>query len=264
MPSSFQSAVRKALTAQADPLVKENYQRYFKNAVTLIGVRSPEIKIVFREVFPLLAQCTPEQCVEQAFLLLGSEYLEEKQIGVSVLSRIEKKLTEQFVRRVEPVFDRSVTDWATCDALSGRVLRYILRRDDAARKRVVGWSKADYLWRQRASAVAFVNEARHGNYNGDIVYICRNIVNNQERFVQLGMGWVLRELSLADQKLALVFLAAHYPKISREGLRYAIEKMPAALQKRILAEHAEACSAKGGVHSVKGRKPVRPSVRGGS
>jgi 3-methyladenine DNA glycosylase AlkD len=240
VPSSFQTTVRKALKENSNPKVRENFQRYFKNAVKLVGVRSPDVKKVFRETFPLLATRPLEEIVEQAFLLLGSEYLEEKQIGISVLSRIEKKLSSDFIALLEPVFDQSVYDWATCDTLSGRVLRYIIRRDDEARKRIVGWSKANYLWRQRSSAVAFVNEARHGQYNDDILSICRSIVDNRERFVQLGMGWVLRELSLADRDLALGFLAAHYPKISREGLRYAIEKMPPALQKRVLAEHSNA------------------------
>ena len=240
MPSSFQSAIRKALRANADPEVRENFQRYFKHVVKLVGVRSPEAKKVFRECFPLLAGSSVDSMIEQAFSLLASEYLEEKQIGVSVLARIEKKLPADFVPRLEPVFDRSVYDWATCDTLSGRVLRYVLRRDDAARNRIIGWSKADYFWRQRSSAVTFVNEARHGKFNDDILCVCRNIVDNPERFVQLGMGWAIRELSLADQQLALDFLSAHYPKISREGLRYAIEKMPAPLQKRVLAEHTKA------------------------
>ena len=65
-------------------------------------------------------------------------------------------------------------------------------------------------------------------------------MKNDERFVQLGLGWVLRELYLADRDLVLSFLAAHYGELSREGLRYAIEKMPAELQMRLLAEHAAA------------------------
>jgi 3-methyladenine DNA glycosylase AlkD len=240
MVSSFQSSVRKSLRGYADPVVKQGSQRYFKNAVKHVGVRAAEVRKVFRDHFRSLAAEPVKPIIEQAFALLGSEYLEEKQIGVLVLSRIEKKLPADFVEQLEPVFDRCVYDWATCDTLSGRVLRYRVKRDRAALERVVGWSQADYLWRQRASAVSFVNEARHGKYNDEIVRICQNIVDNDERFVQLGMGWVIRELSLADQKLALDFLAAHYQKISREGLRYAIEKMPAPLKKRVLAEHARA------------------------
>jgi hypothetical protein len=44
-------------------------------------------------------------------------------------------------------------------------------------------------------------------------------------FVQLGTGWVLRELSRADLEGVIEFIKEHYEKFSREGLRYAIEKM---------------------------------------
>jgi 3-methyladenine DNA glycosylase AlkD len=244
MPSSFQITVRRALKADADPKVQEGFQRYFKNVVSLIGVRSAGVRKVFKETYPLVAKSPPDAVIEHAFSLLASEYLEEKQIGIMLLSRIEKKLPSDFIQKLEPVFDECVYDWATCDVLSGRVLRLIMRRDDVVRRRIVSWSNADYLWRQRASAVSFVNEARHGKYNDDILHVCQNIVKNPERFVQLGMGWVLRELSLADQELTLRFLATHYPKISREGLRYAIEKMPASLRKQVLAEHTAACKGK--------------------
>ncbi len=254
MPSSFQKAVRKALRANADPEVRDNFQRYFKDAVKLVGVRAPGVRQVFRDTYHLLANNVPDSVIEEAFDALSSEFLEEKQIGIMVLSRIEKKLPADFVQRLEPVFDRTVYDWATCDVLSSKVLRLLLRRDAAARRRIISWSKANYLWRQRASAVAFVNEARHGKYNKEIISVCGNIVNNPERFVQLGMGWVLRELSLADRQLALDFLARHYKRISREGLRYAIEKLPLTVRKRLLAEHAAA--------TAENKAPARTKTKG--
>jgi 3-methyladenine DNA glycosylase AlkD len=112
--------------------------------------------------------------------------------------------------------------------------------NDAARKRIVGWRNAKWSWRQRVAAVAFVNEAKLGGYNREILTICRTLVKNRDRFVQLGMGWVLRELYLADQRIVLAFLRQHYSRINREALRYAIEKMPRGLQTIILKEHTEA------------------------
>jgi 3-methyladenine DNA glycosylase AlkD len=65
-------------------------------------------------------------------------------------------------------------------------------------------------------------------------------VKNPERFVQLGTGWALRELWLAEPRKVRAFLRDHYPHFSREGLRYAIEKMPPAQQRTHLDEHAQA------------------------
>jgi len=35
----------------------------------------------------------------------------------------------------------------------------------------------------------------------------------------------------------VAFLEAHFPSVSREGLRYAIEKMPRTLQESLLSRH---------------------------
>lgn len=58
---------------------------------------------------------------------------------------------------------------------------------------------------------------------------------DSERFVQLGVGWVLRELSLADLKLVTKFIEKNKRHFSREGLRYATEKMSKRDKESILA-----------------------------
>jgi len=60
-------------------------------------------------------------------------------------------------------------------------------------------------------------------------------VRDSQRFVQLGVGWVLRELSLADHDLVVNFIKSNYAYFSREGLRYAIEKMSGAQRTKLLS-----------------------------
>jgi 3-methyladenine DNA glycosylase AlkD len=238
MPSPFARAVRSSLSDAADPKVKASYEWYLKQAVRFIGVRSPGVRRIYRELLPTLTTHTSENLFAEAQALLISPFAEEKQIAILLLARAARTPPSNFVRRLEPVFDDAVHEWATCDGVCGSVLRTLLR-DAAMRKRIVSWSRSSNQWRQRAAAVAFVNEARHGQYDDTIIGICERIVTNPERFVQLGMGWVLRELSLSDRARVLGFLRDHYASISREGLRYAIEKLPAALQATLLSEHAE-------------------------
>ena len=58
-----------------------------------------------------------------------------------------------------------------------------------------------------------------------ILEICETCIKNKERFVQLGVGWTLRELGTYDLKIVKTFIENHYNEFIREGLRYAIEKM---------------------------------------
>jgi 3-methyladenine DNA glycosylase AlkD len=231
--------VRRALEAKADPRVKASMEKYFLGAIDFIGVQAPIMKSIERALRPVWKTAPVEERAAFALELLRAPFMEERQIALIVLGPLVKKLPDALLDSIEEIFDEHVRDWATCDGLCSQVLRPMLVRP-AARKRIKSFSRASNLWRQRASAVAFVNEARHGLYDDDIIEVCSRIVKNPERFVQLGCGWALRELSLVDRPRVLAFIDEHAQFFSREGLRYATEKMPAPVK---AAAHAR-CALK--------------------
>jgi DNA alkylation repair enzyme len=208
--SRFGREVRRCIVERADLAVMEGAERYFKNQLWFLGLNAPGIREVTREVEPLFEGRPISQVVGECFRL--------------AFHRGPRRGTSAY--------------WGACDHIAGRVLRPLVSTSPRWRKRIVSWRNAKSPWRQRVAAVAFVNEARHGRHNREILTICRALVRNPDRFVQLGMGWVLRELFLADREVVLDFLRQHYPSINREALRYAIEKMPKSLQSTILTEHA--------------------------
>jgi 3-methyladenine DNA glycosylase AlkD len=244
MATSIRPKAVKLLKARAVEADKISFEKYFKGVTRFHGVRSPTLKVLFKELWPELAGREVEANVADALLLLESPFMEERQLGIMILEKSKKKLPDDLLDRLEPIFDRTVHDWATCDGICGQVLRPLLVRSPKDRRRIGEWSKSKNFWVQRAAAVAFVNEARHGEHDDLILEICERVVRSPERFAQLGAGWVLRELALHDEPRVLAFLRAHYATISREGLRYAIEKMKKPLQTKLLEEHA-AISARG-------------------
>ena len=68
-----------------------------------------------------------------------------------------------------------------------------------------------------------------------VLEICAATVQSQERFAQTGTGWVLRELSRAEPERVVAFLEVNARLFSAEGLRYAIEKLPAEAKARLIA-----------------------------
>ena len=99
------------------------------------------------------------------------------------------------------------------------------------------------IWLKRASCVTFVTRAKHGdnkpNFQGftEILFqICTKVVECQERFAQLGCGWLLREMSLADKEKVKEFID-DMDKFSKEVLLYAVEKMNEKESKEILEKH---------------------------
>lgn len=237
---SFATTARRALEAIADPDVKAGAERYFRGAVPFHGVKAPQVRAVFRDVFAEFVDTPVEGLIADAFALLRRPFQEEKQLAVHLLERVRRRWPPDLLDRLEPVFEAGVHDWATCDGVSGRVLKVLLEGDPRSATRIAAWSRSPNPWRQRASAVAFVKVARHGAHTATILRVCGRLATSPDRFVQLGMGWVLRELSLADRKAVLAFLRRHYGTIRREALRYAIEKLPAPIRTSILREHAAA------------------------
>lgn len=242
--AQWQRAVRRALEEVANANDKKGGEKYFLGAIQFIGVKAPRMKAVERELRATWASADVEEQADFGYALQASPFMEERQIGQIVLERVVKKLAPMdVVKRLEPIFDEHVRDWATCDALAGRVLRRCLVDDDA-RTRIVAWSKAKNTWRQRGSAVAFVNEAKHGKYDDDIVTVCERIVKTNERFVQLGCGWALRELSLVDRPRVLRFLDDNARFVSSEGWRYATEKLPASVKATAKAARQQAMQSR--------------------
>jgi 3-methyladenine DNA glycosylase AlkD len=93
------------------------------------------------------------------------------------------------------------------------------------------------VWKQRLACVSFVNMVTKpplaALYGDSVLEVCEEALKNEARFTQLGAGWVLRNLWAVNEEWGEVveaFLERHLHLTSAEGLRYAIEKMPAPLR----------------------------------
>lgn len=229
------TAFRCRLMKLADSEVKVSAERYFRDVIIFHGVKTPKLDILYRELLPEVRELLPADRIELVRALLCSSYAEEKGIGTRILHTYQRDLDVEFLNRFEPMLRDHVYDWGTADSLSGKVFRFLLERNDKKiTRKIVSWRNDSSLWMQRMAAVSFVHLARHGRVTDDVLRVCKSTIKNPERFTQLGTGWVLRELWLAEPKLVEDFIAQNYVQFSREGLRYAVEKMPKALQKKIL------------------------------
>lgn len=183
-----------------------------------------------------------DKIFDAATELLTSEYFEEKGVGICFLKDRTSELNTESIDRLSPIIESCVYDWGTCDSLANGVLRHAILSDPSIVQSMIQWSASESLWKRRASCVAFVPLAKTGNFNESVLEICKNAVQMNERFVQLGVGWLLREFSLADREQMLEFLKTHSNSISREGLRYALEKTPQTLRKEMMDYHKNAKS----------------------
>lgn len=221
------------LQRAGDAAVAEGQVRYMKGAAQFYGIKTPALRALFKANAGLWKPWPVAAKVALSWALLRSDYFEEKDWGIALLRTVRTSLDQPWLEQIEREFPTLVASWATCDALCSGVFRALLPRTEL-RRRIISWKDSPSPWLQRAAALAFINEARHGLYNADILEVCETTVRNPHRFVQLGTGWVLRELSLADRAAVTDFLVLHHSLISAEGLRYALEKYPEPERRDVL------------------------------
>jgi len=213
------------LKAQGDPTRAREQERYMKHVVRCHGLRMKDVDEFFKtESLLCRGQEETEDGGALALLLLQSEYQEEKELGIRLW-----KLGDEELRA--SVFEKGlVTGWAICDSACSRILREGCKKDSGWRERVSRWGTgATNLWTVRASCVAFIctlnDEVCRTAALVAADYAISNSPFKQERFVQLGIGWLVREIGVVDAGQANHFIRQHLGLFSAEGLRYATEKL---------------------------------------
>eukprot|EP00727_Mastigamoeba_balamuthi_P007159 m51a1_g3063 hypothetical protein (248) ;mRNA; f:1005444-1006398 len=226
------SAVSDLLAREGDDERGSKMEGYMKGAVRSRGIAMPALKEHFRALRSegVLADLSHQKQIDVGFALQACEFFEDKRVGSLLLSANIKNLSAEHMPRFASIFDTHVNEWATCDTLSSTVISLMVKQDAAIGRIVAAWKDdgTASMWRLRACCVTFVKLARFGKWNQTIFDICEACIRSQhqpERFLQLGMGWVLRELSLSDKDAVVAFVKQRYSKFSREGLRYVVEKM---------------------------------------
>lgn len=233
--ASLREALVEQVAAAGDPTTAKGQANYHKTLHHFYGVRAPQLQQLFKRFYAdQLRELPIETCFQLSVALLSEAHSECKQCAALLLQAVLPQLNAEHLHRLEAVLDEHCFDWATCDALSCRVFFVLVQREPSCLAIVQSWKDAPNLWRQRASCVTFVKLGKRPEYVETIFDICATTCLNPERFVQLGTGWVLRQVSLIELDRVVAFLKKNYAHFSREGLRYAIEKMDPGLRKQLL------------------------------
>jgi len=241
--------LQKNLDARATAKSRNFWQKYLKGRATFRGVPMNGIRETVHawwrdEGLHNLSIATQKQI---ALRLFEEEHTEDKLAGVLAFSEI---LLPHLSKKDLPAFERlfastHISDWNLCDWFCIKVLGKMVEQSPdsfSLAKTISAWRTSRPLWQRRASCVAFVNHAKHGDkvvpgLPDILIKNCEALVRDSERFAQTGAGWVLRELSLHDKPRVIQFAKNHAKLLSREGIKRIVEKMPADDKKRLLDFH---------------------------
>lgn len=226
--------VREALIASADENTRLGSQRYFKEKITVHGVKSATVQKIAKELFAGVKDKPKAEIFGACEKLWQSGFLEE----TFVACVWSEKLTKQFEPADFGTFERwiknYVNNWASCDTLCNHTVGDFVMKYPEYISKLKEFAHSGNRWVKRAAAVSLINPARKGLFQKDIFEIADTLLMDKDDMVQKGYGWMLKAASDFNQQTVFDYVMSKKAVMPRTALRYAIEKMPEERRKRAM------------------------------
>ncbi len=132
-----------------------------------------------------------------------------------------------------------VDNWCHSDALSGLYSRVLEAQFDAVYPQLQAWNAAPSEWLRRISLTSLIH------YSGknavflapaQMLPLVANCVTDHRKYVELAVGWVLRELGHVHRDAATAFLERHAASMSARAYARAVERRAPSERAQLLAK----------------------------
>ena len=226
--------IRTILRKYADADIAEHSRRFFKSGRgeyaegdRFLGIRVPVLRSLVRQ--------NRDLPFKSATALLSSRYHEERLLALLwLVDRYRRSDQEEQAAIYRFYLDstRYINNWDLVDSSADRIVGAWL--ENRAKQPIYDLAGSGDLWRRRIAIISTFWLIRRNRYSVTL-RVSRMLLNDTEDLIHKATGWMLREIGKRDIRVETEFLAAHYKKMPRTMLRYAIEKFPARERKRYLA-----------------------------
>jgi len=225
--------IQKELASLADPRHAAVLQRFFKTGPgqygegdRFRGIRVPVLRKVARK-YRHLSLAEAEQ-------LLQSAFHEDRLLALLILIDHYYRRDDAFRDEIHRFYlDHTgwVNNWDLVDASAPHLVGHYLM--DRSKDLLIRLAASRVLWERRMAIIATFHFIKQGDFD-DTLRVARLLLGDPEDLIHKAVGWMLREVGKRDVTAAEAFLEAHYRKMPRTMLRYAIERLPEARRQAYL------------------------------
>lgn len=226
--------IRNALIKNSDEKTKMGSQRYFKEAVTVHGVKAATVQKIGKEFFAEVKEKPKFEIFGLCEAFWQSGYLEESFIACIWSDWLHKQFEPADFEVFEKWIKKYLNNWASCDTLCNHTVGSFVMMYPEFIEKLKEFSRSENRWVRRASAVSLIIPARKGLFLAYIFEIAGILLKDTDDMVQKGYGWMLKAASQANQQPVFEFVMKNKSVMPRTALRYAIEKMPEQLKKQAM------------------------------
>ena len=226
--------LRAELESISDEKTLATSQGFFKETIKAYGVKSPAVQQLSKEWFKLVDTKGKAEIFDLCEKLWQSGYIEESFVACNWSYCLRKKYEPADFKVFERWINNYVNNWASCDTLCNHTVGEFVERYPDYLSQLKQFASSGNRWVRRAAAVSLIVPARKGKFLPDILEIADILLLDRDDLVQKGYGWMLKAASQVNQQAIFDFVMERKAFMPRTALRYAIEKMPAALKSRAM------------------------------
>ena len=230
-PIELYEDIRKYCSANADEAIVRKYSRYFKEGYDAYGLTKERIE---DKVDSILS----DKSVNMRLVLSASRHLvksekyEETSFAILLLKQFSKQFTAGTFKEIEKWFEIGITNWGHTDGICGIIISEFFERNIISLDALSDWRTAKNKYQRRAVPVAMIATLKVTADFEPLFGFIEPLMLDEERFVQQGLGWFLREAWKIRKNQTEAFLLKSKNEAPRLIYQYATEKMTAKEKKR--------------------------------
>lgn len=223
--------IRDSLIVSADEKTRLQSEYFFKEQVTVYGVKSATVQKIAKEIFAEIKDLPKAEIFAMCEKLWQSGYMEESFVACVWSERLSKKFEPADFEIFERWIKNYVSNWASCDTFCNHTVGDFVTMYPGFIAKLKEFAHSENRWVKRAAAVSLIVPARKGLFLNDIFEIADILLMDSDDLVQKGYGWMLKSASQAHQLEVFEYVMSKKAVMPRTALRYAIEKIPEELKK---------------------------------
>lgn len=199
MTNNIPLQIRRELKKSSSPQTKASGERFFKERVTMYGVKTPIAISIAKQYNREILFMPKEEVYSLCENLWSSGILEESLIASHFSHLIKKKYEESDFKVFKSWVENYINNWASCDTFCTHTFAEFVFQYPQYLDSLKEWTRSENRWVKRASAVTLVPHARRGRYLPEIFEIADKLLLDEDDLVQKGYGWMLKEASKPHQ-----------------------------------------------------------------
>ena len=228
--------LRQELMQNADEKTKQSGERFFKEGVTMYGIKSAIVIRIGKDHFKALTDKNKSHIFSLCEELWKSGIMEESFVACNWSYFVNKQYEPSDFVIFERWVNSYISNWASCDTFCNHTVGTFIEMYPGYLSGLKKWAGSQNRWVKRASAVSLIVPARKGKFLSDIFEIADILHSDKDDMVQKGYGWMLKVASQAHQENVFNYIMSKKATMPRTSLRYAIEKMTPELKARAMAK----------------------------